>query len=254
VNVKELIKPQGGNSVAEVMQNNLDKVYEQRQRTGQPMIAHINHPNFGWAVKVEDMMTLKGERFFEVYNGHPHVHNYGDSTTIGTEVLWDKLLIHYLREGRDLLYGLATDDAHDFLEFNLKTSNPGRGWIMVRAKQLEPAALIAAMEQGDFYSTTGVKLDELQFSGRTLHLKVKPEPGIQYTIQFWGPGNAAGGEKGGVLFKEVKASEASYKLRKKDLYVRAKVISTKIKKNPYAEGEVETAWTQPVRRTSSKDQ
>ena len=253
VNVKELIKPQGGNSVAAVMQNNLDKVYEQRERTGQPMIAHINHPNFGWAVKVEDMMTLKGERFFEVYNGHPHVHNYGDSTTIGTEQLWDRLLIHYIREGRDLLYGLATDDAHDFLEFNLKTSNPGRGWIMVRAKQLQPASLIAAMEQGNFYSTTGVELDELNFGGKTLHLRVKPEPGIQYTIQFWGAGKVVGGEKGGVLLKEVKGSESSYRLSKKDLYVRAKVVSTKIKKNPYAEGEVETAWTQPVRRTRNKD-
>ena len=247
VNLKELIKPQGGNSVAEVMQNNLDKVYEQRERTGQPMIAHINHPNFGWAVKVEDMMTLKGERFFEVYNGHPHVHNYGDSTTIGMEELWDRLLIHYIGEGRDLVYGLATDDVHDFLEFNLKTSNPGRGWIMVRAKKLDPASLIAAMEQGDFYATTGVELDRLDFNGKTLHVSVKKEPGINYRIQFWGAGKTKGGEKTGVLLKEAAGTDANYKLRKKNLYVRAKVISTKIKENPYAVGEVETAWTQPVR-------
>ena len=247
VNLKELIKPQGGNSVAEVMQNNLDKVYEQRERTGQPMIAHINHPNFGWAVKVEDMMTLKGERFFEVYNGHPHVHNYGDSITIGMEELWDRLLIHYIGEGRDLVYGLATDDAHDFLEFNLKTSNPGRGWIMVRAKKLDPASLIAAMEQGDFYATTGVELDRLDFNGKTLHVSVKKEPGINYRIQFWGAGKTKGGEKTRVLLKEAAGTDANYKLRKKNLYVRAKVISTKIKENPYAVGEVETAWTQPVR-------
>ena len=79
------------------------------------------------------MMPLKGERFFEVYNGHPHVHNYGDSTTMGMDELWDKLLIHYIREGKDLVYGLATDDAHDFIEYKIGTSNPGRGWIMVRA-------------------------------------------------------------------------------------------------------------------------
>ena len=34
INVQELIKPQGGNSVANVMQNNLDAVQAQRQRTG----------------------------------------------------------------------------------------------------------------------------------------------------------------------------------------------------------------------------
>ncbi len=83
INVKEVIKPQGGNSIAEVMQNNLNQVYAQRQRTGQAMFPHINHPNFEWAIKLEDMLELKGERFFEVYNGHPHVHNYGDSVTMG---------------------------------------------------------------------------------------------------------------------------------------------------------------------------
>jgi hypothetical protein len=30
------------------------------------------------------------------------------------------------------------------------------------------------------------------------------------------------------------------------MYVRAKVISTKLKKNPYREGELEAAWVQPV--------
>ena len=34
INVKEMIPPQGGNSVTEVMQHNLDAVYAQRQRPG----------------------------------------------------------------------------------------------------------------------------------------------------------------------------------------------------------------------------
>jgi hypothetical protein len=249
INIKELVKPQGGNSVAEVMQRNLNEVYAQRERTGQSMFAHINHPNFQWAIKVEDMMQLKGERFFEVYNGHPHVHNYGDSTTIGMEELWDKLLIHYIKEGRELVYGLATDDAHNFIEYNGGTSNPGRGWIMVRAAQLNPASLIAAMEKGDFYSTTGVELQELEFKSGKLTVAVNPKPGVEYSIQFWGAGKSKNSkEKAGVLLKEVKGNNATYKLRKKNLYVRAKIISTKPKENPYAEGDVETAWTQPVRR------
>ena len=186
INLKELILPQGGNSVAEVMQRNLDKVYEQRKSTGQMMFAHINHPNFHWAIKVEDMMQLKGERFFEVYNGHPHVHNYGDSTTIGMEELWDRLLIHYISEGRDLVYGLATDDAHDYIEYKVGASNPGRGWIMVRAAELTAPALITAMEKGDFYSTTGVELTELQFQKKRLIIEVKPVESIDYSIQFWG--------------------------------------------------------------------
>ena len=45
INVKELVKPEGGNSVAEVMQNDLDEIYAQRKRTGQAMFPHLNHPN-----------------------------------------------------------------------------------------------------------------------------------------------------------------------------------------------------------------
>jgi hypothetical protein len=37
VNLKNLVMPQHGNSVTEVMQNNLDQVYAQRKATGQPM-------------------------------------------------------------------------------------------------------------------------------------------------------------------------------------------------------------------------
>ncbi|MGZ5135165.1 MAG: hypothetical protein ACXWCG_08445, partial [Flavitalea sp.] len=249
INIKDVILPQGGNSVAEVMQNNLNKLYAQRQVTGELMFAHINHPNFGWAIKVEDMMQLKGERFFEVYNGHPHVHNYGDSITIGMEELWDRLLIHYIKEKRDLIYGLATDDAHNFIEYNSSTSNPGRGWIMVRAAALTPPSLIAAMEKGDFYSTTGVVLDQLDYKDQILTIAVQPSAGIEYTIQFWGAGRSKNSsEKIGVLLKEVKGTNASYKLRKENLYVRAKIISTKLKQNPYTSGDLETAWTQPVTR------
>ncbi len=245
VNNLEMILPQGGNSVTEVMQRNLDAIYAQRQRTGQPILAHINHPNYVWAIKLEDMMALKGERFFEVYNGHPHVHNYGDSTTIGMDELWDKLLIHYIHEGKDLVYGLATDDAHDFIEYKIGTSNPGRGWIMVRAASLEPAAIIEAMEKGDFYATTGVELSEMDFSNKRLTVSVKPQAGVNYTIQFWGAKKK--NSNAGRLLKEVRGTQASFGLKKKHLYVRARIISDKQKENPFAEGDVETAWTQPVK-------
>ena len=246
INVKELVKPQGGNSVGEVIQNNLDEIYAQRKRTGQAMFPHLNHPNFRWAIKLEDMLELKGERFFEVYNGHPEVHNYGDSTTMGMEELWDKLLVHYIKQGKPLLYGLATDDAHNHIEYKIGLSNPGRGWIMVRAQELTPAALIDAMERGDFYATTGVELKELQFKKGRLEIEVKPSDGISYTIQFWGASKTAKTGTGGVLLKTIKGTKGVYQLKANDLFVRAKIISSKRKENPYKEGDLETAWTQPV--------
>jgi hypothetical protein len=78
-NLVSLIAPQGGTSVLDVLQNNVDAVLAQRRETGQPMFPHVNHPNFGWAITAEDLIALQGERFFEVYNGHPLVHNEGDA-------------------------------------------------------------------------------------------------------------------------------------------------------------------------------
>lgn len=243
VNIRDIVRPQGGSSVTDVLQRNLDAVYAQRERTGQPMFPHINHPNFIWAIKLEDMIPLRGERFFEVYNGHPHVHNYGDSTEMGMEELWDRLQIHYINAGKPLLYGLATDDAHDFIEYKVGSSNPGRGWIMVKADKLDAAVLIEAMEKGDFYSTTGVELKEVQFEKRKLKVSVQPEEGVEYTIQVWG---GIKGKEKGVLLKEVKGTSLTYKKKRNQLFIRAKVISSKIQENPFAEGDMETAWTQPV--------
>src|ERR1043166_3992023 len=40
-NVRDLIKPKGGNSVREVIENNVNAVFEQHRRTGQPMFPHL---------------------------------------------------------------------------------------------------------------------------------------------------------------------------------------------------------------------
>ncbi|HJN81274.1 MAG TPA: histidinol-phosphatase, partial [Verrucomicrobiota bacterium] len=111
-NIKKQIPPQGGAGVAATMQKNIDAVLAQRKATGQPMFPHINHPNFGWAIQPADMIQLRGEQFFEVYNGHPAVNNYGDKEHLSTGQIWDvinayRLGVHKL----PLLLGLGTDDA-----------------------------------------------------------------------------------------------------------------------------------------------
>ncbi len=50
----------------------------------------------------------------------------------------------------------------------------------------------------------------------------------------------------GATLAEVKGAAASYTLRDDELYVRAKIISSKPQANPYKAGDLETAWTQPV--------
>ncbi len=62
-NIRNLIRPLPGNSVAEVMQNNIDLVVAQRRLTGQPMFTHINHPNFYYAITAADLMQAETRAF-----------------------------------------------------------------------------------------------------------------------------------------------------------------------------------------------
>lgn len=243
-NLQALVKPQGGNSVTEVMQRNVDAVLKQRQETGVPMFPHINHPNFHFAITAQDLIGLRGERFFEVYNGHPQVYNYGDSTRPGTEYIWDEVNMAYYRKNQPYLYGLATDDTHNYHQLGSQYSNAGRGWVMVRSDSLTPSSLIEAMERGDFYATTGVILDDISVRENVIHVDVKEEEGVKYEIQFIG---ATGQDQQAKILEKVEGPEATFELRDSYIFVRAKILSDKPKENPFQEGDVEMAWTQPVR-------
>jgi predicted metal-dependent phosphoesterase TrpH len=265
-NLRKKISAQGGTNVLDVMQRGVNAVLDQRRQTGQPMFPHINHPNFGWGITAEDLMQVKGERFFEVYNGHPATHNEGDTTHAGTERMWDIILAW--RIGKlDLppMYGLAVDDSHHYHSHGVGKSNSGRGWVMVRSERLEPASIVLAMEAGDFYSSSGVSLRQIQRTGNTMRIEVEAEPGITYTIRFIGtrkgfdasrsPVVSAKGEpvratqrysdQIGETFSVVVGSRAEYSARGDELYVRAVVHSSKKIANPYRKGETAAAWIQP---------
>lgn len=266
-NLRDLIKPQGGSNVTDVIQRNLDAVQAQRLRTGQPMFPHVNHPNYGWAITAEDLMPVRGDRFFEVYNGHPAIHNEGDGHHVGVERMWDIVLAFRLsRLNLGPLYGLAVDDSHRYHEWFHTNSNPGRGWVMVRAGQLRADAIIAAMEAGDFYASTGVRLKDVRRGPRELSLEVEAEPGVTYKTEFIGtlegfdPTSTPGSrptnsiyavtrrysEQIGTVLAVAEGLRASYQLQGDELYVRAKVTSSKPKPNAFGTNETEVAWTQPL--------
>lgn len=266
-NIRELIHPRGGQDVVEVMQNNIDAVLEQSQRTGVPMIPHIAHPNFGWAVTAEDMIQLRGERFFEVYNGHPQVHNEGDKHHAGTERMWDIINTHRIAERRDRpLLGLAVDDAHHYAKISPSNSNAGRGWVVVRAPELKTETIIAALEAGDFYASSGVELSDVVWKDNRLVVRIDPKPGVTYTTQFIGtrrpidwtsqPMTNPQGDRlavtrlyssgMGAVLAEQRGTSAFYTCKGDELYVRARITSSKIMDRPVLLDEREMAWTQPV--------
>jgi hypothetical protein len=138
---------------------------------------------------------------------------------------------------------------------------------MVRAPHLTAEAVVAALEAGDFYGSTGVVLDDVRRDGDELKLVIRGEPGVTYRTEFIATlktakldGEPRLGDDGKELpVTRVYSDEVgkvvarstdlrpSYKLTGEELYVRAKVTSSKPHPNPYAAGDTEVAWTQPVR-------
>jgi hypothetical protein len=128
-----------------------------------------------------------------------------------------------------LLYGLAVDDAHTFKDpGNPAVAAPGRGWVMVRAERLEARALLAAMERGDFYSSTGVVLSDYRVTPKDMTVTVAKTTFSKYRIQFIG--------KGGKVLHEAQDSPATYAFTGGEGYVRARVL----------ESNGAMAWTQPA--------
>jgi hypothetical protein len=278
-NVREVIKPQGGQNIVDVMQRDLAAVLEQRTRTGVPMFAHINHPNFGWALTAEELDQVEQDQFFEVYNGHPTVHNEGgvagtsngggsSAVRASVECIWDIVLTKRAATGRRVLYGMATDDSHSYHDTPTpeKLSRPGRGWVMVRSEKLDAASLIAAMEAGDFYASTGVSLRDVRHDSRGIFIEIEPQPGVTFRTEFigtrkgWDTSNEPVlGDKGesrrttrryskdvGRVLAASDSTSAQYAFKGDELYVRARITSSKHKEGVLSPDEMERAWTQPV--------
>ncbi|MCS6952329.1 MAG: CehA/McbA family metallohydrolase [Bryobacterales bacterium] len=212
-----LVEPAGGATLVDTIQRNVDAI---RAAKGLPS---LNHPNFGWAISSRDLLQIRDLSLFEIYNGHPKVNNLGGGGFESLEEMWDALLTAGRR-----LYGIAVDDAHHFKSWGREYSNPGRGWVMVRAAALTVEEILRGLESGNFYASTGVELNAVEADERELRLEIRTDPALRYTTYFIGAG-------GQVLAKSYDTKPA-YQFRGGERYVRARVVAS----------SGDTAWTQPV--------
>ncbi len=193
LNVARLVAPQGGPSVAAALQRDIDAI---RAASGVP---HINHPNFGWAIGHADLAGLERYRLLEIYNGHPLVNNLGGGDAPGMEEVWDRLLTAGQR-----IYGIAVDDAHYFKRpWDPLAPKPGTGWVVVRAPRLEAAALMASLENGDFYASTGVELESYTASPAAIDVRVRVAGTTRYRVQL---------VRGGAVVQTVEGPSARFTL------------------------------------------
>lgn len=244
LNPREVVRPAVAGSVAECIRVNLRATAEQSRKTGRKMLTFLNHPNFGWGVSAGDMAAVDELRFFEVYNGHPGVRNAGDDKHPSCDQIWDTVQVRRLGKlGLPPVYGLATDDAHNYHQMAVGKSNPGRGWVMVRAPHLTAEAILEALEMGHFYATSGALLDDVVADKKGLRLKIKPAPGVKFKTEFIA---APRGDKAARVVATSEELSPSYAFTGKELYVRALVTSSRRHPNPSVKGEYERAWTQPA--------
>jgi hypothetical protein len=267
-NIVEAIQPLGGRTIREAMAANVRAAEEQAAKTGREVLIHLNHPNWHLAITAEDMAAVVSERFFEVYNGHPGVNHLGDEYHAPVERLWD--IANTIRIGQlhaPPLYGVANDDCHTY-HGKPANNGPGRGWIMVRATHLTPESLIRALKRADFYASSGVRLNDIDYSAarKTLTLSIEPDKRAEYTTRFIGTLAGYDATATPVTDKEgkpirttqkyssdvghtlatVTGLNPSYQLTGKELYVRAVVTSTLDPVDPSFANQKQQAWTQPV--------
>lgn len=108
---------------------------------------------------LDDLLALRGHIGIEIFNtgcwleinkGHSLVH-------------WDGVL----RRGQRV-WGLAVDDSH------FAYPDHGRGWVMVRAERLDEPSILDALRQGQFYSTMGPEIYDVQIEGQQVTVRCSP--------------------------------------------------------------------------------
>ncbi len=114
----------------------------------------IAHPQWS-ALTLADATSVAAAHAVEIYNHGCHTEcDRGD----GTAVL-DQLL-----DGGVRLSACATDDAH----FRGNDPDHFGGWVMVKAEENTPEALLAALKDGAYYSSQGPEIAEMAVEGDAL--------------------------------------------------------------------------------------
>ena len=85
---------------------------------------------------------------------------------------WDELLERGAKNGGARSWGIAVDDTH------WHTIDRALGWVMVRAADRSPAAVLDALRAGAFYASTGPELREVRVTSGSdgIHVEVETSP------------------------------------------------------------------------------
>lgn len=172
------------------------------------------HPQ--WYTQTEqDIAALGQVDAIEIYNG----------VAIDSNDRPDGWYLADIMLGRGHRYfTYAADDYHGVKDRN----DFARGWVHVRAEELTPEALVAALKQGHFYSSTGPQIHDVSLSPDR-RMTVRCSPASRVFVTGSGPTAAFVGGSG--------ITEAEFDLSTfKSAYCRVTV----------RDHNAERAWTNPI--------
>lgn len=259
-----------GTGAREMIRSVAEQVATLGAKDKRPHMLMLNHPQWiYWDIMPRHLIDNPAVRFFEVCNGGSAFAPHPDAPGVTNDRFWDAVNAFRARAGAPLLYGVGSDDTHYYLN-RTPDQRLADAWIMVRSAALTPEALFGAMHAGDFYTSTGVTLEDVDFraADRALRVRVRPEPGVTYRIRFittkkgFDPGVRtveAPAVKGrgartlpvysddiGRTVSLAEGTTASYRMAPDDLYVRAKIESSVPSGyTRHFHPDVRVAWTQP---------
>ena len=148
-------------------------------------VASLNHPNFGWGVNAEDMMTEE-LKYFEIFNGHPGVRNYGDATHVSTERMWDIVLARTARQTSICRSSTAWRSMMRTAITPTVSAKPTRAaagsWCDPTFSP--PKASFRGIETGDYYCSSGHALERCQTQRQRTGARHPRGAWVKYKTQF----------------------------------------------------------------------
>ena len=128
-----------------------------REAREEGWLVSLNHPTWSMQTK-EDYIDLEGIWGVEVYNN--------ECVRIGYAEYNERVYEEMLHAGKSL-FPLATDDIH-------KAESAGGGWLKISADELRYDDVFNALEQGDFYASTGPEIIAISIEGSKLTVACSP--------------------------------------------------------------------------------
>ena len=158
-NTRELVKFEDENYERTYSAEGINKIIADAKERG--FIVAYNHPN--WSLEsAADYINYDGMFAVEIYNSSVAKH-YGLSDD---EAAFDCLL----RAGKKVFCSAADDNHNQYPFSDIRCASFG-GWACINAEKLEYGEIMTALQNGDFYASTGPEIFSLTREGNTVTIE-----------------------------------------------------------------------------------